>query len=118
MLTNCRLLQLPRATVGFATARKAYSAGGDDSEFRNVLLNTLLETLRQAANVPTITVTHQLVNKIVALMGRQHVFFDRWQELSGCENNTWFDGKMAALTAELICFWNLVERFPNHGTCK
>ena len=25
-------------------------------------------------------------------MGRQHVFLRRWQELSGCKNNTWFDG--------------------------
>ena len=78
MLTNCRLMELRRSTVGFATAKKAFSAGGDDSEYRDVLLNTLMETLRRAANVPTITVAHKFVNKIAALMRRQHVFFGRW----------------------------------------
>ena len=104
MLTNGRLMELPRATVGFAMARKFFSAGGDGSEFKDVLLITLLETLRRAANVPTITVGHKLVNKITALMGRQHVFFGRWQELSGCGNNTWIDGKIAALDCQADCF--------------
>ena len=42
-LWNCR--ERPLAL------RKAYSAGGDGSEFRDVLLSTLLETLRRADNV-------------------------------------------------------------------
>ena len=29
-------------------------------------------------------------------MGRQHVFLNRWKELSGVENNMWFDGEKAA----------------------
>ena len=50
MLTNDRLMKLPRATVGYATTRKAFLAGEVGSEFGNVLLNTFLETCDQRAD--------------------------------------------------------------------
>ena len=105
-------MELTRTTIGFTTARKAFSVGGDGSEFRNVLHNTLLETLRRTANALTITVAHILVNKIATLMGRQHVFFGRWQELSGCENNTRFDGKIAALDGRADLFLKSHRKVP------
>ena len=88
-------MKLTGMTAGFTSARKAFPAGSD-GEFRDVLFDTLLKTLRRATTVPTITVAHKKVNEIASLMGRQHIFLRSWQELSGCENNTWFDGKIAA----------------------
>ena len=43
MLANDRLMELPRATVGFATARKPFSVGGDGRECGDVLLNALVD---------------------------------------------------------------------------
>ena len=48
----------PERPLVFQRRRRLSSAGGDGSEFRDMLLNTVLETLRRAANVPTITVVH------------------------------------------------------------
>ena len=80
-------MKLPRRTVGFTPTRKTFPVGCN-GEFRDVLFDTLLKTLRRAANVQTITVAHKQVNKIATMMGRQRVVLRRWQELSGCKNNT------------------------------
>ena len=49
-------------------------------------------------------------------MGRQHVFLRRWQELSGCKNNTWFDGdsvKREEVLAELeVLYAQLLHHKP------
>ena len=42
-----------------------------------------------------IAVAQKLVNNIAVMMGKQHVFLNRWKELSGVENNTWFDREKA-----------------------
>ena len=80
-------MALPGATDGFAMARKTFLAGEDGNKFRVVLLHTLLETLRRATNVPTITLAYKLVNKITALMRMQHIIFGRWQELLSSTKN-------------------------------
>ena len=77
-----------------------------------MLFDTLLKTLRRATNVLTITVAHEQVNKIAAMMGRQHVFFRRWQELSGCKNNTWFDGEVAAFDCRADLFFEPRRNVP------
>ena len=77
-----------------------------------MLFDTLLKTLRSATNVPTITVAHKYVNKIAAMMRRQHVFLRRWQELSGCKNNTWFDGEVAAFDCRVDMFFEPRRNVP------
>ena len=83
-----------------------------------MLFDTLLKTLRRATNVPTITVAHKEVNKIATVIGRQHVFLRRGQELSGCKNNTWFDGNVAAFDCTADLFFEPRRNVFSHGTCR
>ena len=99
MLTNGGFVKLSWAFVVLARAGKTLAVGRGtriDDGSRNVLFNSLFQPLRRATNVPTIAVAQKLVNNIAVIMGRQHVFLNRWKELSGVENNTWFDGEKAA----------------------
>ena len=91
--------------VGLARSRKDLTAGcsrrvGDG--FCNMLFNSLFQALRRAANIPTVAVAHKLIYYVAVIMGRQHVFFDSWKELSSCKNNTGFDGEKAAFHSSLV----------------
>ena len=44
---------------------------------------SILQSLRCAAYVPTITAAHVLVNDHTLLLGRHDIFADRWKHLSG-----------------------------------
>jgi len=59
------------------------------NRFWDVLFDSLFQAVRRATNVPTVSGTQ---------IGRLHCFDDRKvARLSCCKNNTWFNGKEAAL---------------------
>ena len=75
MLANDRLVKkvVFGATINFVGARKTIAASRDgkiSDRVGDLLLNTLLLALRHAANVPTFTVAHKLVDDIASMMGR------------------------------------------------
>ena len=102
MLDNGRLKKkaILLATIRFAGARTivATSRSREISDrVGNVLFNTRFQALRRATNVPTMTVTHELLDNISSMMGKLYVLFGCWQELSGSKNKMWFDGKVPML---------------------
>ena len=54
------------------------------------LFYSILQSLRCAAYVPTITAAHVLLNDHTLLLGRHDIFADRWKHLSGGKHYTKF----------------------------
>ena len=68
-----RKKRLLRTTIYFAGARKTVAVLRDwktSDRLMNVLFNTLLQAMVYSTNVTTITVAHQLVDGIAAMMER------------------------------------------------
>ena len=113
-MSNCRITtrfvigQFARAIEGRAILRKLTCS----YRFGNVLLNFVLQPLRCATHVSTVTVARKFINDIALVRSRKHIFFACGRKSSSRKN----DARLHREVTALSCGSDLLFEPHRNGT--
>ena len=115
MLTDCRITVDTRGTSDFAFSIWRFFGWSfvTSHASRNVLINSVLQSLGSSTHVPTVTAAHLLIYDHSLLKGGQNIFMDCRQNFSLCNNNARFNSLVTSVDSNLGLLFKIQRNFAN-----